>query len=152
MKPKTIMWGVIALAAVAVAVFAFRPASGGGINNVDAAGVKEAAAADAQIIDVRTPGEFQMGHIPGAINVPVEQVETSAQAWDRDGAYVVYCATGSRSQTAVQTMEALGFKNIDHFAAGIQAWDGELEQGDTSQSQKVETAGKPVFIEFFTDA
>lgn len=152
MKPKTLMWGLVAVAVVAVAVFAFRPASGGGVRNVDAAGVKKSIDSGAQVIDVRTAGEYQMGRIPGAVNVPVDQLEAAAQPWDKEATYVVYCATGSRSATAVETMKALGFKNIDHFAAGIQAWDGELEQGSASSSQKVETAGKPVLIEFFTDA
>ena len=84
MKPKTLMWVVVAVAVVAVAVFAFRPASGGGVANVDAAGVKKAIDAGAQVIDVRTAGEYQMGHIPGAVNVPVDQLEAAAQSWDRD--------------------------------------------------------------------
>lgn len=152
MKPKTLMWAVVAVAVVVVAVIAFRPASGGGIRNVDPAGVKAAIDSGAQVIDVRTAGEFQMGHIPGAINVPVDQVATSAPSWDREATYVVYCATGARSASAVETMRSLGFKNIEHFAAGIQAWDGELEQGASSADQKIETSGKPVFIEFYTDA
>jgi hypothetical protein len=50
-------------------------------------------------------------------------------------------------------MKSLGFNNIKHFAAGIQAWDGEVEKGDAPASgQKVPTSGKPVFIEFFTDS
>jgi rhodanese-related sulfurtransferase len=152
MKPKQLIWAVIAVAAVAAVVFALSRPAGGGIRNVDAAGVKSAIAGGAQVIDVRTAGEFQMGHVAGAVNVPVDQLEQAAQSWDRDATYVVYCATGSRSATAVETMKALGFENIRHFAAGIQAWDGGLEQGGAASSQKVETAGKPVLIEFFTDA
>jgi rhodanese-related sulfurtransferase len=146
-----IMWGVVALLGVVIAVLALRPASGG-TENVDAAGAKAAIAAGAQIIDVRTAGEYQMGHIAGAVNVPVDQVATSAQGWDRDATYVVYCAVGDRSVTAVQTMESMGFNNIKHLSAGVVAWDEPLEQGAATASSTIETNGKPVMIEFFTDS
>lgn len=152
MNSKTIMWGVIAVVVAIVLYFGFRPSGGSGITNVDAAGAQKAIAAGAQIVDVRTDGEFQMGHIKGAINVPVEQVASQAASWDRNANYVVYCATGSRSVAAVQTMKSMGFNNITHLAAGIQAWTEPLETGAQSSATKIETAGKPVFIEFFTDS
>jgi len=150
-KSKTVVWIVIAVVAVGAAFVLFRPSSGG-ITNVDAAGAQKAIDDGAQIIDVRTAGEFQMGHIPGAVNTPVDQLEAAAQSWDRDATYVVYCATGQRSATAVETMRAMGFGNIAHFNAGIQAWSGKLDTGAQTSDQKIETAGKPVFIEFYTDS
>lgn len=152
MKSKTILWGVIAVFAAIVLYFGFRPSGGSGIQNVDAAGAQKAIAAGAQIVDVRTAGEFQMGHIKGSINVPVDQLSSQAASWDRSATYVVYCATGSRSIPAVQTMKSMGFNNIVHLAAGIQAWTDPLETGAQSSATKIETAGKPVFIEFFTDS
>ncbi len=150
--PKLILWVLVGFAVIAVLVFAFKP-KGGGVVNVDAAGAQEAIDAGAQIVDVRTAGEYQMGHIPGAVNVPVDQIATSAQSWDRDKAYLVYCATGARSATAVQTMQSMGFTDIKHFAAGIQAWNGKLDTGGASSSgAKIPTNGKPVFVEFYTDS
>lgn len=151
MKPKTIMWSVIGAIVAVVAVVALfgSPGGGGGTVNVDAAGAREAIEGGAQVIDVRTEGEYQMGHLPGAINVPVDQVATAAEGWDPNKTYVIYCATGSRSASAVQTLEAMGFGSIKHLNAGIQAWDGELEKGVTT-SQKIKTDGKPVFIDFWT--
>lgn len=150
MKPKLILWLSIGVVAVVGVVLAVKPASAG-VKNVDAAGVREAVSQGAQVIDVRTPGEYQLGHIPGAVNVPLEQVEGSAGSWDANETYVVYCATGARSAAAVQTMQSLGFNNIRHFQAGLQAWDGELEKGAQSSAQKIQTAGKPVLLEFFTN-
>lgn len=149
---KTILWLAIAVLVGVMLFFTFKPSGGSGVTNVDAAGVDAAKAKGAQVIDVRTSGEYEMGHIPGAKNVPVDQLSASAQAWDRDATYVVYCATGSRSAAAVQTMQQLGFKNIEHFSAGIQAWGGQLEKGVQSSSSSIKTSGKPVFIEFFTDS
>lgn len=153
MKPKTVILAIIAAVAVVVVAFGlFKPAAGGGgIVNVAPGDVREAMAVGAQVIDVRTAGEYQMGHIPGAVNVPVDQVGTQAGSWDRNSTYVVYCATGARSATAVEEMRALGFGSIKHFNAGIQAWDGELETGASTKDQRIETSGKPVMVEFFTD-
>ncbi len=152
MKPKTVLWAIFAVLVAVVVGLSMRPSGGAGVQNVDAAGAKKAIASGAQIIDVRTAGEFQMGRVPGALNAPVDQLETTAQSWDKDATYLIYCATGARSATAVETLKALGFKNITHFSAGIQAWPDALESGQASSSQKIETDGKPVLIDFYTDS
>lgn len=152
MKPKTILWIVAAVLVALIGYLAFKPSGGAGITNVDAAGVTAAAKAGAQIIDVRTAGEYQMGHIPGAVNVPLDSLQAQSASWDKNAEYVVYCASGQRSQIAVDLMKSAGFTNIKHFNSGIQAWTGELEKGDAATSQKIDTNGKPVLIEFFTDS
>ena len=148
---KAIIWIVLAVAIVAGVALGFRP-SGGGIKTVDAAGVTAAQAKGAQVVDVRTAGEYELGHIPGALNVPVDEVQTTVATWDRGKTYVVYCATGARSAAAVATMQSMGFKNIDHFSAGIQAWTGKLDSGLSKASGAIETSGKPVFVEFYTNS
>lgn len=150
---KAVIWIVLAVAIVAGVALAFRPSGGGGgIRTVDSAGVTKAQEAGAQVVDVRTSGEYQLGHIPGAINVPVTEIAQTAASWDRAKTYVVYCATGARSAEAVATMQLMGFTNIDHFAAGIQAWTGKLDTGTAQSSNVIETAGKPVMLEFYTDS
>lgn len=75
---------------------------------------------DLQIIDVRTPAEFDGGHLAEAqlidIQDPgfVEQVEDL----DRDGAYLVYCRTGNRSAQAVSILRDLGFTEL-YDAGGL---------------------------------
>ncbi|MBI5231435.1 MAG: rhodanese-like domain-containing protein [Coriobacteriales bacterium] len=151
MKPKHVVWIAVAAVAAIVLFALLRPTGGGGIVTVDSAGVDKAREAGAQIIDVREPAEFQMGRIPGAVNVPVGTIETAAKNWDRNATYVVYCATGARSQTAVDAMKAMGFTNIKHFSQGIQAYTGQVDSSEqTSQQPTVQTDGKPVFIEFYT--
>jgi len=149
---KIVLWVGVAIAVAAVAFLLFKPAGGGGIMNVDGAGVDKARAAGAQVIDVRSAGEYELGRIPGAVNVPVDTLQTAAANWDRNADYVVYCATGARSAAAIQTMQAMGFKNIKHLADGIQVYQGQLEKGSAGATQKIETAGKPVFVEFYTDS
>lgn len=152
MKSKNLIWIILGAIAVAIIAWNLLKPAGAGIVNVDAAGAQEAAAGGAQVIDVRTPGEYQLGHIPGALNVPLDAFEQAATSWDKNATYLVYCATGARSASAVDIMTRLGFTSVRHFNAGIQAWSGELEKGSASSSQKIETAGKPVFLEFYTDS
>jgi len=149
---KAVIWVAIAAAVAGVLFLAFKPAAGGGVKNVDSAGLIAAQNKGAQVVDVRSQGEYDLGHIPGAVIVPLDTLQTAAANWDRNATYVVYCATGARSAEAVKVMTSMGFKNIDHFAQGVQAWTGKLDTGATSSTQKIETAGKPVMIEFYTNS
>ncbi len=152
MKKATI-WIVVAVAVVTMALLAFRPAAGG-VKTVDAAGLIAAQSKGAQLIDVRSKGEYDLGHIAGAVNVPLDTLQVAAANWDRNATYVVYCASGVRSSQAVQIMTSMGFKNIDHFAKGVnEGWTAPLESSDgSSGSSTVQTSGKPVLIEFYTDS
>lgn len=148
---KAVIWIVIAAAVAAVMFLALKPA-GGGVKNVDSAGLVAAQNKGAQVIDVRSQGEYDLGHIPGAAIVPLDTLQVAAANWDRNATYVVYCASGARSAEAVTIMTAMGFKSIDHFAQGVPAWTGKLDTGAKSSSQTIETSGKPVMIEFYTDS
>lgn len=78
------------------------------------------------ILDVRTPGEYGEGHLPGAQNLdffgPVFEMELNKL--DRDRAILVYCQTGRRSDSALQMMEKAGFKNVHDLKGGFKAWKG----------------------------
>jgi rhodanese-related sulfurtransferase len=65
-------------------------------------------------LDVRTPGEFMVGHIQGAINIDVEgmQFETEIAKLDKSATYAIYCQSGRRSLIAVETMSKDGFKSL----------------------------------------
>lgn len=84
------------------------------------------------ILDVRTSEEFADKHIPGAINVPNEIIETQAlsQLPDKEQLILVYCRSGNRSKQASEKLVALGYTNIVEFG-GINDWPGETVAGDT---------------------
>jgi rhodanese-related sulfurtransferase len=147
---KALVWVVVAVVVIVIGVLLMQPGGGGGMTKVDSAGLLDAQKKGAQIVDVRTPGEFQMGHIAGAVNVPVDELQSAAANWDRAKSYVVYCATGARSAQAQSTMQSMGFKNVADFSAGVSGWTGQLEQGATTSEQTIPTSGKPVLIEFYT--
>ncbi|MCB9535481.1 MAG: rhodanese-like domain-containing protein [Myxococcales bacterium] len=66
-----------------------------------------------KLIDVRTPGEFAGGHLPGAINAPVTDLDGVAAAVGApDAPAVIYCASGARSGHAVKALQARGYTRV----------------------------------------
>lgn len=67
------------------------------------------------VVDVRSKLEFWMGHLDGAVNIPVDAIgddfATRAHV-GRDDAILVYCASGGRSAAAAATLRALGFRRV----------------------------------------
>lgn len=81
--------------------------------NKDSDHARQLVANGAALIDVRTPEEFAEGHLPGAINIPVDQIEhRSAEIGDSTRPVVVYCRSGARSERAKATLEGLGFVQV----------------------------------------
>ena len=81
------------------------------------------------ILDVRRPDEFAEGHIPGAINVPNEEIGTAEieKLPDKSQLILVYCRSGRRSKEASEKLVKLGYTNIVEFG-GIQDYEGEIEK------------------------
>ncbi len=81
------------------------------------------------IVDVRRGDEFATGHIPGAINIPNEDIGTiePAALSDKEQTIYIYCRSGNRSKQASNKLVAMGYKNIIEFG-GIQDWNGEVEK------------------------
>jgi rhodanese-related sulfurtransferase len=75
-------------------------------------------------LDVRTPGEFNEGHIEGALLVDFESgnFENEIAALDKTKTYAVYCRSGSRSGQAVKIMSDAGFTNIYNLNGGVIDW------------------------------
>ena len=64
------------------------------------------------LVDVRTPEEFESGHIDGAVNIPVDQVAAS-DAFEGQDRIVVYCRSGRRSAAAAQELAGRGYEVLD---------------------------------------
>ena len=85
---------------------------------------------DAVILDVREKDEYDAGHIPGAVLLPVGTIneETAASAIpEKDTVVLVYCRSGNRSKTASQVLADLGYTQIYEFG-GIKDWPYEIER------------------------
>ena len=81
------------------------------------------------ILDVREQDEYDSGHIPGAVLLPVGTIdeETAAEVIpEKDSTVLVYCRSGNRSKTASSALAELGYTNIYEFG-GINTWPYETE-------------------------
>ena len=74
------------------------------------------------ILDVRTDGEYRDGHIEGAVNIPVNELEGRLGELEKEDETLVYCRTGNRSGTAVGILKENGYEKIFHMDKGITAW------------------------------
>jgi rhodanese-related sulfurtransferase len=91
------------------------------------------------LVDVRTPGEYENGHLKNAknININDENFEPSLTALDTNKPIFVYCLSGNRSMRAAKVMESMGFKTIYNMAGGFSAWNSagkESEKGNSSSA------------------
>lgn len=77
------------------------------------------AAVQPIVVDVRAPSEHKLGGIPGARNVPLQDLAATAAAWDRDAPYLVHCAGGYRSSCAVSILHSLGFTAVRDLHGGF---------------------------------
>ena len=79
--------------------------------------------ADAAIvIDVRTPEEFAAGHLPGAINMPVDSFDPAAVPMEEGRETVLYCRSGARSARAADLLADYTGGTVRHLEGGITAW------------------------------
>ncbi len=101
---------IVVLIAVAVLVFPFLFKRAKQISVEDA---QARLRSGALLIDVRTPGEFKEGHLEGAINLPLDQIETALplRVTDKGQALLLHCQSGMRSGAAEKKLKALGYAN-----------------------------------------
>ena len=81
------------------------------------------------ILDVREQDEYDSGHIPGAVLLPVGSIDEDTAAEvipEKDSTVLVYCRSGNRSKTASSALAELGYTNIYEFG-GINTWPYETE-------------------------
>ncbi len=87
------------------------------------------------VIDVREPGEYQLGHLPGAVNIPRGVLEfkigDNATLANKDLPIVLYCKTGGRAALSAVNLQRMGYTQVRSLAGGYDGW--------VSNGQKVET-------------
>ncbi|MCX5730476.1 MAG: rhodanese-like domain-containing protein [Deltaproteobacteria bacterium] len=119
----------IALMVVGIAVSLFAagaPSAAEAAAAIDGATARSLAAAGAKVVDVRTPEEFASGHVPGAINIPYDEIGKRASEIGPPSTQVLlYCRTGRRSGIAADALDRAGYKKVYDFRT-VTAWPGEL--------------------------
>lgn len=86
---------------------------------------------DCIVVDVRRPDEFAAGHIPGAVCIPNETIDTQPPDGlaDKAQTILVYCRSGNRSKQAAQKLFDMGYSHVFEFG-GILDWTGETVTGN----------------------
>lgn len=78
------------------------------------------------ILDVRSAGEYAEGHIPGAVNIPHDQLGSRLNeiGEHRDKEVVLYCRSGKRAGVAAGILESAGFSKLRHLTGDMLDWQG----------------------------
>jgi len=82
------------------------------------------------VLDVREPAEYAFEHIPGAISVPLGQLEEKIPQLDPGKEYAVICRTGSRSDMDCQILAEHCFSNVKNVLPGMSQWQGATESDE----------------------
>ena len=74
------------------------------------------------LLDVRTDKEYEQGHIPGAVHVPLSEIGDKVKKLKKDRELVDFCQNGNRSIWAIKRLMGMGYKNICNLKGGYIAW------------------------------
>lgn len=76
------------------------------------------------LIDARTVEEYDLGHVPGAVNVPIDNLTEYAKnrGSDSDGPVVTMCGSSGRGEKAATILTSEGVKNVQILEGGLKAW------------------------------
>lgn len=77
-----------------------------------------------RLVDVRETQEFKQGHIAGAVNIPLSQIERRLNEIPKDKPVYLYCRSGMRSKQAAKLLSRHGYNEISQLNGGISVWDG----------------------------
>ena len=80
-----------------------------------------------EIIDVREPYEWQIGHIPGARLVPLDRIPDEIPRLDKRRETILYCKVGARSMRAAQQLASAGVTDVRNLAGGILRWIDDVD-------------------------
>ena len=95
--------------------------SGTAPSTVDGAKARELVKQGAQLVDVRSAGEYAGGHVAGAKNIPVDQLARRLGELDKGKPVVLYCQSGGRSRSAGNLLLAQGFAAV-YDLGPMRAW------------------------------
>jgi len=113
------MLPTLLVVAVVLVVGYFMFMKGGDVSGAEA---RQLVQAGARLVDVRTPGEFAAGHLAGALNIPVQELDGRMQELlPKDAAVVVYCRSGHRSGNAARMLKSAGFATV-HDLGPMTRW------------------------------
>jgi rhodanese-related sulfurtransferase len=85
---------------------------------------------DDLLVDVRNAEEFSAGHIPGAINIPLDEIRGRLQEIPTDKKIYIYCEAGLRGYLAQRILRQRGFNAVSNLAGGYVTWKSCVKEFD----------------------
>jgi len=77
------------------------------------------------VIDVRSSQEYEAGHIPGALNIPFDQIADRIGEVEAPAGVALYCMVGPRARKGEAALRAVGYEAILHLEGGLSAWEAQ---------------------------
>ena len=96
-----------------------------GAEDLDQGVLKAQSTTGAVLLDVRTEAEYSEGHVPGSINLPLDQLESIH--YSKDTPLFVYCRSGARSGRGVEYLKRAGYEKAENIG-GIITYHGPMER------------------------
>ena len=119
------MYNTIAIVVTIALYLFYQKWSSRNINNITGSELKALLSNGTkgfQLIDVRTPAEFNGNHVKGFRNIPLDQLNSRLKEIDADKPVYVMCASGGRSIRACKNLSRAGFKEITNLRGGIASY------------------------------
>jgi len=121
-----VLVGVLVLAVAGHAVVFLMPADYDSITNAELARMVEAGE-DVTVVDVRKEADFRAGHVPGAVNIPSDELRERYGEVPRDARVAVTCYRGLLNRMAARRFAEAGY-DVLRVEGGMRDWGGELVQ------------------------
>ncbi|MBC8238176.1 MAG: rhodanese-like domain-containing protein [Helicobacteraceae bacterium] len=112
---------ILAIFLFLLVLFSFFPK----VSDEEILQAREAVKNGALIVDVRTPKEFQMEHVDGAINLPIEEIMQNRVNLPKNKELILYCRTGSRRSASAQVLQRKGWTVYN--VATQEDWEREIK-------------------------
>lgn len=113
--PRIMDWKPLLVFAIVIVVFLLIKRSG----QVSVDEAREQLGKGAPVIDVRSPGEFESGHLPRAVSIPLDRIESDLPKKfpDKDAVLLLHCASGTRSGIAVRKLKVMGYTRAHNLGS-----------------------------------
>lgn len=98
---------------------------------------------DTILVDVRTADEYSLGSIPGAINIPVDELRNRLSELPKDKPIVVTCAVGLRGYLAYRILVQHGYKDVKNLSGGYKTWSIATAKPVLKQTESNQQTTKP---------
>ncbi|GAB6063387.1 rhodanese-like domain-containing protein [Deferrisoma palaeochoriense] len=116
------VWGAVVSGVLVLLFAAGARAEVRALDTQDVRALLNREGAEVFLLDVRTPGEYRRGHIPGAVLIPMNEVPARLREIPQDKKIVVVCASGARSAAVARFLDSRGYPWVANYTGGVFDW------------------------------